>query len=140
LRLYAETSAVLRWLLGEPGADEVRTLLASAERVLASHLTIVECERALVRLTNVVAPVDRAALREALAQAAAAWMLVEIDAPIRARASQPFPVEPVRTLDALHLATVLELLPFATPLQVLSVDARVVDNARAFGIAVVPDA
>ena len=47
--LYAESSAVLSWLLGEPAAPVVRRELASAELVLTSELTAVECRRGLVR-------------------------------------------------------------------------------------------
>jgi hypothetical protein len=47
--LYAESSAVLCWLLGEGAAPLVRRELASAELVLTSELTAVECRRGLVR-------------------------------------------------------------------------------------------
>ena len=40
---------MLSWLLGEPAGEEVRQALAGAERVIASDLTLVECERALLR-------------------------------------------------------------------------------------------
>ena len=49
LNLYAESSAVLCWLLDEPRAPEVREALASAELVLASSLTLIECDRVLIR-------------------------------------------------------------------------------------------
>jgi hypothetical protein len=52
------------------------------------------------------------------------------------RAGRPFPVEPIRTLDAIHLAT-LELLGESPPLvTVVTRDARVRDNAIAGGFAV----
>ena len=47
--LYAESSAVLAWLLGEPAGRDVRALLAKADRVVTSALTAVECARALAR-------------------------------------------------------------------------------------------
>lgn len=46
---YAETSAVLAWVLGETGDDDVRKALASAERVVSSTLTQVECARGISR-------------------------------------------------------------------------------------------
>ena len=47
-----------------------------------------------------------------------------------------FPVEPIRTLDALHLATA-ELLGESPQLvTILTRDSRVIDNARALGYAV----
>ncbi len=47
--VYAESSAVLTWLIGEAREATVRPLLADAERVVASTLTTVECARALAR-------------------------------------------------------------------------------------------
>lgn len=62
------------------------------------------------------------------------WTAVEISADVRARASRRFPVEPIRTLDAIHLATALELLRVVQELQVLSLDRRVVDNLEPLGL------
>ena len=47
--VYAESSAVLAWLLGEADGKPVRRLLAEAERVVASTLTPLECARSLAR-------------------------------------------------------------------------------------------
>ena len=46
MTLYAESSAVVSWLLGEPPGDVARRLLASASTVFASELTLLECDRA----------------------------------------------------------------------------------------------
>jgi hypothetical protein len=55
---------------------------------------------------------------------------------VLARAGRPFPVEPIRSLDALHLATA-ELLDEPPQLvTVLTRDSRVIDNARALGYRV----
>ena len=40
--LYAETSGVLAWLLGEPDASRVRKALAGATTVVSSDLTLVD--------------------------------------------------------------------------------------------------
>lgn len=53
-------------------------------------------------------------------------------------ARQSFPVEPVRTLDAIHLATALEWHKRIEPVAVLSTDERVRSNARALGLQVIP--
>jgi predicted nucleic acid-binding protein len=50
------------------------------------------------------------------------------------RALEPFPV-PVRTLDALHLATAVFLNIESDPVQLASYDGRMLDAARALGIA-----
>jgi hypothetical protein len=62
--------------------------------------------------------------------------MVAVTDAVLARVRRPFPVEPVRTLDAVHLATA-ELL--GEPPQLVTVvtrDGRVRDNARALGYAV----
>ena len=58
--------------------------------------------------------------------------------PILSRVRQTFPREPVRTLDAIHLATVLmHTAEVGAPI-VLSVDQQVRANAQALGLAVAP--
>ena len=62
--------------------------------------------------------------------------LVDVDGAVLARVRRPFPVEPIRTLDAVHLATA-ELLGEAPQLvTIVTRDARVRDNARALGYIV----
>ena len=52
MNLYAESSAVLAWLLGEDEGRPVRRTLAAADVVLASDLTLVECDRVLIRAVS----------------------------------------------------------------------------------------
>jgi predicted nucleic acid-binding protein len=136
MTLYAETSAVLRWLLGAPRAAEVRALLARAERVYASRLTVVEARRALIRATAMGEIREAAALEAgaALSSAVSGWTLVEILPEVTRRAEERFPVEPIRTLDALHLATALFLIPELGPISMLSTDERIVKNALLLGL------
>ncbi len=49
MNLYAESSAVLAWLLDEAAAPEVRELLSGAAVIVASDLTLLECDRVLQR-------------------------------------------------------------------------------------------
>ena len=49
MNLYAESSAVLSWLLGEPDGVRVLDCLVVADTVAASELTLVECDRVLIR-------------------------------------------------------------------------------------------
>lgn len=58
---------------------------------------------------------------------------VELTPAVLARALQPFPV-PVRTLDALHLATIAFLRASGGAVALASYDARLLDAARALGI------
>jgi hypothetical protein len=82
---------------------------------------------------------EAADVRAILGQAAARWALLEVSADVGRRAEQAFPVEPVRTLDALHLASALVLRQAIPDVAVLSTDASVRRNAAALGFDVLPD-
>jgi predicted nucleic acid-binding protein len=58
---------------------------------------------------------------------------VELAPPVLARALEPFPV-PVRTLDALHLATMDFLRAHGQALELASYDERLLAGARALQI------
>jgi predicted nucleic acid-binding protein len=141
LNLYAESSAILSWLLSEGTADHVRQALASAEIVFASELTLVECDRALVRAVRTgqlseADSIDRAAT---LGQAAGHWTLLRLDSEIMERARRPFPEEPLRTLDALHLASALVARRAVLELSLLSLDRRVRRCGSALGLPLEPN-
>jgi uncharacterized protein with PIN domain len=138
--VYAESSAVLAWLLGEPAAPAVREVLADAERVVASTLTPLECARALARGVA-LGTFERDAVRETtrlLAHAVQGWALLEMTGAPVERAARPFPAEPVRTLDALHLAAALEFQAALGTLTMLSLDGRIRENAGALGMKTAP--
>jgi predicted nucleic acid-binding protein len=62
--------------------------------------------------------------------------VVALTEAVLARVRKPFPVEPIRTLDAVHLATV-ELLGEPPPLMtIVTRDERVRRNAQALGYAI----
>jgi hypothetical protein len=62
--------------------------------------------------------------------------VVAVTDAVLARVRRPFPVEPVRTLDAVHLATA-ELLGEPPPLMtIVTRDDRVRENAETLGYAV----
>ncbi len=138
MNVYAETSAVLRWLLDGPRGEEVRATLAGARAVFASRLTLLEARRALVRAAAVgeMSEAQARVLTTMLARAARRWHIVELTAGICERAEQRFPVEPVRSLDALHLATALYLYGELGELAVLSTDERVLKNAPLLGLPI----
>jgi hypothetical protein len=62
--------------------------------------------------------------------------VVAVTDAVLARACRPFPVEPIRTLDAGHLATAELLGESPQLISVVTGDSRVIDNARALGYAV----
>ena len=137
---YAESSAVLTWLLGERGEGDVRQLLTEAERVVASTLTAVECARALARgvATGRVSAKDELAALQLLDSASRSWVTLELTGRVLDRARARFPYEPVRTLDALHLATAVVFHEAHSVLTMLSLDERVRENSLSLGFEVAP--
>ena len=138
--LYVESSAALAWLFAEQRGDDVVAALRTADHVIASDLLFVECDRACIRVgtLGVLMPEHAAAVRTRLARVAAHWDTMRISASVIERSRQPFPIEPVRSLDAIHLATALEARSVLPNLRVLSLDMRVRDNALRLGFEVVP--
>lgn len=134
--LYLETSAVLAWLFDQSRADEVRAAVDAAEQIVTSSLTLAETERALVRAENqkTLRAGDAQKLRGILQRAQTSWLRMSVSDYVLTRASMPYPVEPIRTLDAIHLATALTFTKGLPDLQVLSLDRRIQQNAEAMGI------
>jgi predicted nucleic acid-binding protein len=140
--LYAESSAVLAWLLGQAQGEAVGEALESARGVIASDLTLVECERVLIRAwsTGLISEAERVDQSAALARVAAHWTRLRVDEEVVERARRPFPIEPVRTLDALHLACALVARSVSPDLRLLTLDQRVRENGVRLGFAAVPPA
>ena len=140
MTLYAESSAVLAWLLDEEAAPQVRTLLAAATAIITSDLTLIECDRVLIRAMALgdLTEAQAATRRAHLIAAAAHWHLLRVAPEIVARARQPFPGEPIRTLDALHLASALVAAASVPDLDILSLDDRIRTAAQGLGFVVQP--
>jgi predicted nucleic acid-binding protein len=140
VNLYAESSAVLAWLFDEPTAPVVRRLLGEAEVIVASDLTLIECDRVLLRavVLKELTEAEAADRRAHLVSAAAHWHVLRIAGEIVDRARQPFPGDPIRTLDAIHLASLLVARSAVVGLRLLSLDARVCQAAKGLGVAVEP--
>lgn len=140
MNLYAESSAVLSWLLGEPEGRLAYDALVSASHVGASVLTIVEVRRVLHRRLALggCTPDEYRLDVQRLLTATSGWIRLQLTDEIIDRSSQPFPIEPVRTLDALHLSSALVLRTALSNLRVLSFDSRVRENAIALGLPLEP--
>jgi len=140
LNLYAESSAVLAWLLGELHGDRVRESLSSASLVLASDLTLIECDRVLIRLsvTSGISEASVADRRAMLNTAAAHWNILRLEGEVVERARRPFPCEPLRTLDAIHLAFALSARTIVPGLRLLSLDQRIRDSGKTLGLGLLP--
>ena len=133
---YIESSALLAALL-EADTAALKALRTEGRQV-TSALTLAEAARAILRARasgRLLPAQERAAVR-GLRVFARRCFLVAVTDSVLARVGRPFPVEPIRTLDAVHLATA-ELLGEPPPLvTIVTRDTRIRDNARALGYAV----
>jgi hypothetical protein len=68
----------------------------------------------------------------------AAWSMVELGKVVLERARRGFPSEPIRTLDALHVASALTARLAVPDLALLSLDPRVRGNGTALGFEILP--
>jgi predicted nucleic acid-binding protein len=135
--VYAETSAVLRWLFAEEGGEAIRAALAAAAKVTSSRLALIETRRVVRRAEREgrISAAQKADVLAIFAQAASTWAILEISEEIARRAEDGFPDEPVRTLDAIHLASALFLRQSFPDLVVLTADERVRANAALLGFS-----
>ena len=139
VHFYLETSAILRRLLE---GDEATLAGITGGVLVTSSLTSIELERALLRacFDKRITANERRAKRAWFRDLLEVCEIINLDDAVRERAGQPFPLEPIRTLDALHLASALLFeQALGTALTLLSVDNRVRRNAEELGFRVLPD-
>ncbi len=131
-----ESSALVAALL-EHDTAAMKPSPAGTQYV-TSALTLAEAGRAIIRARaagRLTAEEERRAVR-ALRTFERRCFILDVDRAVLARVRRPFPLEPIRTLDAVHLATI-ELLGEAPQLvTVVTRDARVRENAQALGFVV----
>ena len=130
---YIESSALVAAVLEGDSAARV-SIRAQGQRV-TSALTLAEASRAFLRARlarRISAQQQRAALLT-LQRFARRCHVVSVTEAILAHAGRPFPVEPIRTLDAIHLATAGALGDQPALLTIVTRDTRVRDNATALG-------
>ena len=129
---YLDSSVLLRHIL--LGEVPIRHAL-EFPRVVSSELIEIECRRVLHRC-RLAGEFDDEALalaRERLDAVLSGIDLLELSAQIKQRAMDPFPVH-VRTLDALHIATVLAVAADAGGTALFSHDKGMNVCARSLGI------
>jgi predicted nucleic acid-binding protein len=115
--------------------------LVSAEAIVASDLTLIECDRVLLRAAALgeLTEAEAADRRAHLTMAASHWHVLRLAPEIVERARQPFPGEPIRTLDAIHLASALVARSAVAGLELLSLDDRIRKAAGRVGLRVRPE-
>lgn len=133
---YMESSALVAALLERNPAVVKKVSLGTQQ--VTSALTLAEAGRAIIRARvtgRLTAEEEQAAVR-ALRTFERRCFILDVDRAVLERVRRPFPVEPIRTLDAVHLATV-DLLGEPPPLvTIVTRDGRVRENAEALGYSV----
>ena len=133
---YVESSALVAALL-ERDAAALQSLRTKGRRV-TSALTIAEAARAILRaraVTRLTADQERALVR-ALRRFERRCYIVAVTDAVLGRVGRPFPIEPIRTLDAVHLATAELLVESPQLVTIVTRDLSVRVNAQALGFAV----
>jgi predicted nucleic acid-binding protein len=124
--IYLDTSVALAHLLAEDRAPPERLW---QENLISSRLLEYEIWTRIHALKLARTHADE--VRSLLSRVA----LVELSPPVLARALEPFP-KPVRTLDALHLASIEFLRTQGQRISVAVYDGRLFDAARALRIPI----
>jgi hypothetical protein len=83
--------------------------------------------------------VESFAVQHYLTRLSSSWCILALDDTVLDRASGSFPGLPIRTLDALHVASALEAVTQFGAVELISLDDRVRTCARAAGLAVAPN-
>lgn len=128
---YIETSALLAASL--EGDSSAQRSLRGPGRLITSALTHAEASRAVQRaqVARRVSPSEVHELVRGLKAFAERCETVAVGDEVLKRVERSFPVEPVRTLDAIYLATVELLGQIPASVTVVTRDARVRANAIA---------
>ncbi len=116
----------------------MRALLATTASVVTSALTFAECARGLVRARTsgrLSAP-DEQSARDGIVALQRRCATIPVSDDVLDRAGRLFPAEPVRSLDAIHLASLERIGAIRTRVTVITRDRRVRANAEQLGFAV----
>lgn len=134
-----ETSALLRALL-ENDTELFEIIRSFGRALITSRLTQIEAERTVLRVqqTQSVDKKKLQELRRRLHEFFSVTSFIQVDESVVDRACEPFLVEHVRSLDAVHLSSALLYLRRIGDVVMVSCDKQIRENAAAYGMAVVP--
>ncbi len=129
--LYLDTSAVLRAVLETGTTPDLESRIRSAPTLVTSRLALIESARALIRV-RLTEHVSEERLADAGREIDAIWArceIWEVTAAVCDLARYVAPTKPLRSLDALHLATFVLARRKLDGLELVSVDGRLIDAA-----------
>jgi len=135
VKVYLDSSVILRVVLGEPGTLREWSRITLA---VTSEIAKVECLRTLDRLRIVGAVPDRelARRRTTTLELFHGIETIRVNRAILDKAREPFPTL-VRTLDAVHVASALLVQPRISALRFATHDADLATAAIAVGLKVI---
>ena len=124
--LYLDTSAIVKLVMEEPETSGVEGAIAHCQAAFSSRLAVVECTRAIARVSNRNALTTAGEIFEAL-------VLHEVNEAVLEKAASLTPSS-LRSLDAIHLATALLL--DQSSLAFVTCDDPLARAAEALGLSV----
>jgi predicted nucleic acid-binding protein len=130
---YIESSALVAAIL--EGDTAAKASIRAHGQRFTSALTVAETSRAVLRARiagRITVQQERAAILT-LQRFIRRCFVVSVTEAILGHAGRQFPVEPIRTLDAIHLATAQTLGDPPALVTIVTRDVRVGDNAKALG-------
>jgi predicted nucleic acid-binding protein len=135
VKVYLDSSVILRVVLGEPGVLREWSRITLA---VTSEIALVECLRTLDRLRIAGSIKDRelARRRATTLELFGGIQSVRINRAVLDKAAEPFPTL-VRTLDALHVASAMLVRARMTAMRFATHDAELATAALAVGLPVI---
>lgn len=137
--LYLDASALVKLFVQEAESDSLNEALLGARGVILSDLALTEMASALGRRTRegILTPLEARKLHREAMKLAASCRRVELTPPVHRRSEQLLLSSrmPLRTLDALHLASALE----AGAATIVTFDHSLRDVAASQGLFVAPE-
>jgi predicted nucleic acid-binding protein len=133
---YLETSALLTWLFDEPDASIIIDSINGADLIVTSDLLRIETMRAIKRAHHekLITLEQLESLVHTFRDYLKSCFRMGMDESVVTGATADFSVEPLRTLDAIHLSTALEYKKLYPELRMLTTNTRLKQNTESFNL------
>jgi len=128
--LYLDTSALVKLVVEERGSAAVDALVATTEYAVSSVIAYAECRSAIARAGQ-ARRVDAAAAVRSLDRVWDAVQTLDVDLRLSTRAGELASRHLLRGMDALHLASALEVVAPELPVAFATFDPALARAARA---------
>ena len=133
---YLETSALLTWLFDEPDASQIVDTINGADLIVTSECLRIETVRAIKRVhqEKLITSEQLETLIHTFREYLRSCFRMSMDESVIAGATEDFLVEPVRSLDAIHLSTALEYKKLYPEMKMLTTDTRQKQNTASLDL------